>query len=333
MKIKILFVERKFHIFFSLEKVFRQIAKSLNQEKFEIAFQQLPHINNLSGMLRNFISYRRPKADIYHITGHIHYIALIFPPKKTVLTIHDLAFLHTRAGIRRFLLKKLLLDFPLRRLRFITAVSEATKNEIIGFKGSEADKIRVIENPVDELFFDPHEREFNTGCPTILQIGAEPHKNLPNLIKAVEGIDCRLVVIGKLTEELLSLLKEKQIKFENKYNLDDRDVLGEYQKADVVAFCSFYEGFGLPIVEAQAMGTPVVTSDIEPMRGVAGEGAYLADPNDFSSIRAGIRRIIDDKMFRENLIQKGLKNVERFRPEKIAARYEALYEEMLSAKS
>ena len=333
MKIKILFVERKFHIFFSLEKVFRQIAKSLDEEKFEISFQQLPYINNLSGMLKNFVFYCRQKADIYHITGHIHYISLIFPPEKTVLTIHDLAFLHTRAGIRRFVLKKVLLDLPLRKLNFITAVSEATKNEIIAQTGCDADKIRVIENPVDEIFFAGLKKEFNPECPAILQIGTEPHKNLPNLIKAVDGINCRLVIIGQMTSELRSLLIEKQIKYENKYNLDDQAVQSEYQKADIVTFCSFYEGFGLPIVEAQAMRTPVITSDIEPMKGVAGEGAYLADPNDFLSIRAGIRRIIDDKIFRENLIQKGLKNVERFHPEKIAAQYEILYEEMLSAKS
>lgn len=333
MKIKILFVERKFHIFFSLEKVFRQIAKSLNNEKFEISFQQLPYINNLSGMLKNFLFFRRQKADIYHVTGHIHYITLAFPPEKTVLTIHDLAFLHTRAGIRRFVLKKILLDLPVRKLRFITAVSEATKNEIVAQTDCAADKIRVVENPVDGIFFAGLEKEFNAECPTVLQIGTEPHKNLPNLLKAIEDINCRLVIIGKLTEELRSLLNEKQIKYENKYNLDDKKVQSEYQKADIVTFCSLYEGFGLPIVEAQAMQTPVVTSDIEPMRGVAGEGACLVDPKDFLSIRAGIQRIIDDKIFRENLIQKGLKNVERFRPEKIAAQYEALYEEMLSAKS
>lgn len=333
MKIKILFVERKFHIFFSLEKVFRQIAKSLDEEKFETSFQQLPYINNLSGMLKNFLFFRRQKADIYHVTGHIHYISLILPPGKTILTIHDLAFLHTRAGIRRFVLKKVLLDFPLRKLNFITAVSKATKNEIIAQTNCDADKIRVIENPVDEIFFAGLEKEFNAECPTILQIGTEAHKNLPNLIKAVDGIDCRLVIIGQMTSELRSLLDEKQIKYENKYNLDDQAVQSEYQKADIVTFCSFYEGFGLPIVEAQAMRAPVITSDIEPMKGVAGEGAYLADPNDFLSIRAGIRRIIDDKIFRENLIQKGLKNVERFHPDRIAAKYEALYEEMLSAKS
>ena len=284
-------------------------------------------------MLKNFVFYRRPKTDIFHITGQIHYITLIFPPEKTVLTIHDLAFLHTRAGIRRFILKKILLDLPVRKLKFITTVSEATKKEIIAQTDCDTDKIRVIENPVDDIFFAGDKKNFNAESPAILQIGTQPHKNLPNLIKAVEGINCRLIIIGKLTEELRSMLDEKQIKFENKYNLDDRAVQSEYQKADIVTFCSFYEGFGLPIVEAQAMKTPVVTSDIEPMRTVAGEGAYLADPNDFLSIRTGIKRIIDDKIFRENLIQKGLKNVERFRPEKIAGQYEALYEEILSAKS
>lgn len=330
MKTKILFVERKFHIFFSLEKIFRQIAKSLNKEKYEVSFQQSPYINNLSGMLKNLFFFRPRKADIYHVTGHIHYITLLLPARKTVLTIHDAIILQTRAGIRRFVLKKILFDLPVRKLRFITAVSENTKNEIVALTGCAPAKIRVIENPVDEIFFSGVKKDFNAECPNILQIGTAPHKNIPNLVKAIDEINCRLVIIGKLTDELQSLLDEKQIKYENKYDLDDQAVQTEYQKADIVAFCSFYEGFGLPIVEAQAMRTPVITSDFEPMRGVAGGGAYLADPFDVSSIRAGIRRIIEDREFRENLIQKGLQNVARFRPETIAAKYEDLYEEMLS---
>ncbi len=332
MKSKILFIERKLHDFYSIEKVFRQIAKNLDKEKFEHSFQQLPFLNNIAGMLKNLVSFRRQPADIYHVTGDIHYITLLLPARKTVLTIHDLNILQTRKGLRRYILKKILLDIPVRKLKFITAISEAAKKEIIAYSRCGGDKIRVIENPVDENFFADKQKDFNAECPDILQIGTAPHKNLPNLIKALEGINCRLTLIGKLGDEIRFLLDEKKIEYQNRYNLDDSAVRNEYQKADIVAFCSLYEGFGLPIIEAQAMRTPVITSSIEPMREVAGEGAYLSDPNDFTSIREGIRRIINEPELREKLVKNGLKNVARFRPDTVAAKYENLYREMLSTK-
>lgn len=330
MKPRILFVERKLHESFSLERVFRQVTRTLNTEKFEHSFQKVPFISSLSGIFKNVVSFRPAPADIYHVTGHVHYIALTLPARKTVLTIHDLNILQTRKGLRRYILKKILLDLPVRRLEYVTAISEATKDEIINYTGCAPDKIRVIENPVDESYFSAAKKEFNDKCPNILQIGTASHKNVPNLVKALAGINCRLTIIGKIDEALSSLLDEKQIAFENKYNLDDAEILDEYRKADIVAFSSLYEGFGLPVIEAQAMRIPVVTSNIEPLKSVAGAGAYLVNPNEISAIRTGILQIINDKVLRENLVQKGLENVERFRPETIAAKYEDLYEEILS---
>lgn len=330
MKSKILFVERKLHESFSLERVFRQVARALNREKFEHSFQQVPFISSFGGMLKNVLKFRAEPADVYHVTGHIHYIALFLPVRKTVLTIHDTNIIRTRKGARRFVLKKILYDLPLRRLRYVTAISEAAKREIVALTNCDAGKIRVIENPVGENYFSDTEKVFDEKCPNVLQIGTAPHKNVANLVRALEGINCRLTIIGKIDEELRALLDEKRIAFENKYNIDDAEILEEYRKADIVAFCSLYEGFGMPIIEAQALGIPVITSDLEPMKTVAGEGAYLVEPNDFSAIRSGIEQIINDKVLREKLTAKGRENVERFRPEAIAKKYEDLYEEVLS---
>ena len=112
MRLKILFVERKFKEFFSLEKVFRQIADSLPKSEFETAFQQTGHHNDLVGTFKNLASFKPKKADIYHITGHITYIALVMPSRNTVLTIPDLGILYMRTGFRRSMLKKLLFDWP-----------------------------------------------------------------------------------------------------------------------------------------------------------------------------------------------------------------------------
>ena len=333
MKTKILFIERKFWEFVSIEKVFRQIAQSLSKEQFEASFQQLTFGNQLGGVLKNLIFFKKQKADIYHITGHVHYIGLILPRKNTVLTIHDLGFLHTRKGLRRSILKKLYLDLPVRRLKYITAVSEATKKEIIDYTNCVEEKIRIIENPLQEIFFTSEKKTFNRECPAILQIGTSQNKNLVNLIKALNGVNCRLRIIGKLEKNLIELLKNSQISFENKFNLNDSEIKDEYQKADIVTFCSTFEGFGLPIIEAQAMRTPVVTSDISPLREVSGGAAYLADPENFLSIREGILKIINDENYRKEIIKQGIENVKRFKPQNIASLYEILYKEISSANN
>ena len=103
MKTKVLYVERKPSEAVSIEKVFRQIAKSISEKNFIAAFQSLEYPNDTIGTVKNLLFYRKKKADIYHITGHIHYIGLILPKNKTILTIHDAGILHIRSGLRRFI--------------------------------------------------------------------------------------------------------------------------------------------------------------------------------------------------------------------------------------
>ena len=331
-KIRISYIERKFHYFVSVEKVFRQIEGGLNSEKFIASFVQLPFLNTLAGMIKNLISFRYDKnADVFHVTGDCHYIALILPRERTVLTIHDLRFLHTRTGLRRAVLKKIQLDLPLKRLKYVTAVSAATKDEIVGRTRCDPAKIRVIENPLDEGFVTDGKPEFNTACPNILQIGTSPNKNVANLIRAIEGLNCRLTLIGELNNELKHLLHEKNIQFEARSELDDAAIKAEYHTADMVVFCSIYEGFGLPVIEAQAMQTPVVTSNISPLKEVAGDGgAVLVDPRNHGSIREGIMKVIEDRDLREALRENGRKNIKRFDRGTIAAKYESLYNEIFS---
>lgn len=331
MTTKILYIERKFWEFVSIEKVFRQIAENLSKEKFEYSFQQMPFGNGFADVVRNLMFFRKRKANIYHITGHIHYIALILPRNRTVLTIHDLGFLHTRKGLRRYVLKKLLLDLPVKKLKYITAISEATKKEIIKFTNCEEEKIRLIENPLRELKAT-EKKTFDAKCPTILQIGTSPNKNLSNLIKALNGISCKLNIIGKLDENLTKELENNRTKFKNLYDLSDEEMEEEYRQADIVAFCSTYEGFGLPIIEAQAMQKPVITSNISPMREVSGGAAFLANPSDYSNIREGIIKIIEQTRYREQIIENGIENVKRFSPVNIVGLYENLYQEMLADK-
>ena len=333
-KAKILYIERKFwkknFAAYSLEKVFEQVAKLLSPERFEASMVKVPFGNSFPDILKNILLFRKPAADIYHVTGQIHYLTLVLPSDRTVLTIHDTGFLQTEGKLSRFIIKKLFLDFPVKRLRYITTVSESTKRSILENTNCPPEKIRIIENPVQEHYLKSAKRQFNKECPTILQIGITPNKNIPNLIKAIEGINCRLRIIGNLTEDLMSALKSGGINYENAFGLDDSAMRDEFENADLVAFCSTYEGFGLPIIEAQAMQTAVLTSNLSPMREVSGGAAFLADPHNVNSIRKGFLKIINDDDFREKIIKEGLENVKRYEPSFIAGLYEKLYREILS---
>lgn len=329
MKTKVVFVERKFWQSVSLERVFGQIEKYISKEKFETSFVKLPYLSTFSGIFKNFIFFKKPPADIYHITGHIHFIGLILPKEKTVLTIPDLTILRTRKGLRRFIIKKLFFDLPVKKLKYITAISEETKNEIIKHIQCQEEKIRVIDIPLQDNLYLKHKKRFNSVCPVILQIGTASHKNILNLVKALKDIKCRLRIIGKIEQPLLNELKKNNINYSNDVGLSDAEIRGEYEKADIVAFCSVYEGFGLPIIEAQAMKTPVITSNRNPMKEIAGGAAILVEPDDVSSIGNGIRQIIDDEHLRTVLVEKGLENIKRFEPAHIAELYENLYVEIV----
>jgi glycosyltransferase involved in cell wall biosynthesis len=266
------------------------------------------------------------------VTGDVNYLALKLPPEKTVLTIHDLSILQYRRGLRRWVLRKLFFGLPARRSKYLTVISKATRDELLKQTDCDSDTVRVIENPLDDRMKGADKRPFNTARPNILQVGTLPYKNVPNLVRAIEGLECTLTLIGEPDEETLRLLKEKNISYRNEKRVEADAMSDEYRKADIVTFCSVFEGFGLPIIEAQAMRTPLVTSNIEPMRSVAGDGALLVDPRDPAEIRHAIDSIIADPRLRENLVERGLENVKRFDPAAVAQCYAELYEEIMQSQ-
>ena len=118
------------------------------------------------------------------------------------------------------------------------------------------------------------------------------------------------------------------IEYSNVFDLSNEDVVNEYKNCDIVNFPSLFEGFGMPIVEGQAVGRPVVTSNISPMNEVAGAGAIRVDPTDVNAIKKAYLKVISDEDFRNNVINKGLENVQQYRLQTVAGRYIELYNEI-----
>src|SRR6185437_10132045 len=141
-----------------------------------------------------------------------------------------------------------------------------------------------------------------------------------------------LDVVGELDDEQREILKRNGIRHEASSGLSQDQLLEKYRDCDLLAFPSTYEGFGLPIVEAQTVGRPVLTSALSPMQDVAGAGACLVDPFDSVAIRQGVLRIINDPVYREQLVQLGWQNVTRFSLEKVTDQYMTLYRRLTRAK-
>jgi glycosyltransferase involved in cell wall biosynthesis len=311
--------------------LFQLIHEQLAEHReIDITASTVPHpTRGIFSMLRNILYTRRFRDRINHISGDVHYVTLALDPSRTILTIHDcVAIERNRSNPLRFHFFKLFwLTLPLKRARMITTVSQKTKDEIRRYAGKLADRITVVGNFVDPRF-SRVDRPFNAQRPTILQIGTTVNKNLERLIEALDGLPCRLVVIGKLSPSIEAAIRKHGVECEHFHHVPFEDVKRAYEEADIISFASLYEGFGLPILEGNAVGRPVVTSNCSPMNEVAADAACLVDPMDAKSIRAGIERIIHDPAYREELVRRGFENVKRYSIETVADQYLQLYKQI-----
>ena len=274
--------------------------------------------------LRDAWAARKAQGAVNHVTGDTHYLAIFLDRRRTMLTIPDLVSLDRLRGIKRWLLWLLWYWLPVHRSQVVVTISEATRTALLDSVRCDPAKVVVIYCPVSEEF-QPVPAAFNAARPRILHIGITPNKNLERAAQALQGIDCTLVVIGRLSPEQTAMLVRHGITCENQSNLSRAELLDQYVRADMLLFASTYEGFCMPIIEAQAVGRPVFTSDLAPMPEIAGGAACLVDPYDVPAIRQGVLRVIGDTAYRDDLVAHGLVNAERFCAAKVAARYAQLY--------
>lgn len=250
-----------------------------------------------------------------------------------VVTVHDLAFMryadvHPRPN-RMYL--TWITRLSVKRAERIIAVSESTKQELVELLAVPSHKIAVIHNGVSSRFRRAAQSEvlrirerYELPEKYILYVGnIEPRKNLPLLLQAFDqlkshaDIPHQLVILGQrawlhgAVDNTWQGLKSKAaIRFTGYVPADDLPAL--YSGAEVFVYPSLYEGFGLPILEAMACGTPVITSSTSSMPEVAGDAAELVDPHSVDALSNALLHLLKDGRRRHELVQKGLRRAAEF---------------------
>lgn len=308
----------------SIEEMFDTVRRYLPSD-IAVEVVTLPYPSRgFLPRLRNMWHAWRQRGDVNHVTGDIHYIALALPRSRTVLTVHDLVGLLTRSGPRRWLLEIFWYRLPVWWVDAVTTVSEFTRSELIALIPRAERKVVVIENAVSPAFLEVSRATDRPSGP-VLCVGTTDNKNLERSIQALSGTEMKLRVVGRLTDRQTYCLERSAIDFEVFVDLPREDLVELYRSSSMLLFPSLYEGFGMPAIEAQAVGIPVITSDREPMRSIAGNGAILVNPESVGDIRHAVNRLQADRAIRHNVIDRGWTNQQRYQPSGCAQRYAAVY--------
>lgn len=312
---------------FSVEGTFQVTRDAMTADVECVVAQSRYYSSGVFKRLYNILEAFFRQGDVNHITGDVHFLSYLLRRERTLLTILDCVVMYNAKGLKRYLLRLFWYVIPEKRVKLISVISQATKDELIKFISCDPDKVRVVPVCISPNFIRS-DKEFNSDKPRILQIGTAQNKNLSNLVSALNGIPCHLDIVGRLTQEQVAILENGGIEFSNSFMLSDAEIIAKYIECDLVAFVSTYEGFGMPILEANAIGRPVITSNILSMPEVAGDAACIVDPCNIIEIRAGILRLINDGVYRDSLIDNGFNNIKRFDPKVVAKQYESIYREL-----
>jgi glycosyltransferase involved in cell wall biosynthesis len=311
----------------SLERVFATVREHLPSDIEAVpAYCPRPSTGILNRII-NILWARRHQGDVNHITGDVHYLTLGLDRKRTILTIADCVSLHYSTGIRHWLLWLFWYWLPVKLSARITAISQFTKGELLRHLDIDPGLVDVIHCPVPPAY-EPTSRSARNDRPVILQVGTNRNKNLERVAEALNGVPCVLNVVGPLSKSQQQILESNGISYRNHVRVTDEELRHLYEACDVVVFASLYEGFGLPIVEAQAMGRPVVTSTRCSMPEVSGAGAHLVDPTNHTAVRHAVLQILQNSRQMHELVLKGIENARRFDADTVATRYAACYRSM-----
>jgi len=287
----------------------------------------------------------RERLDLMHFP---HFNVPIFCPIKFIVTIHDLILIKfptlraTTLGPLLYKIKnwsyKLVIKLAVRRSKVVLAVSEYTKNDIVQQFKISTDKVLVTYEGVAELSTPPKVKDNFIFRQYLLYVGnAYPHKNLEGLIKVFSEItktrpDLKLVLVGKedyFYHRLKDSAKSLAAKIIFPGYVADADLKSLYENALAYVFPSFYEGFGLPPLEAMAHGLPVVSSNKTCLPEVLGDAALYFNPDDETDMKNKIEQILSDENLRASLRERGYGQIKKYSWQDCAAKTLAVYKNQL----
>lgn len=285
---------------------------------------------SLAGILRNIVYVRQILAPVYHILHPSEaYLLPFLSHGRRIITYHDLG---TRYSGRNHFYKwaRILTGITPSKYfaDYITFVSKQTLNEYKKkISRVNSSKLRLIYNSYDKRLVPCSSKDHDKF--TVLQIGTSDRKNIDGTIEAVKGLDIKLDIIGKLKKEQIQKMEEYNIDYINRFDIPFEGIVNAYINCDIVCFPTFYEGFGVPVLEANVMERPVISSDIDIIHEIGQSAVYYINPHSIQCIRKAIIELMENEELRKQLIEAGKINAQRFEPEKIYKQYEKLYSKNL----
>jgi len=302
-----------------------------------------------------YYSFLRRNSSQFDLLHSLNSELPLYCDIKKIVTIHDLKYLKYPHFFKDFSkIKTKYLEYTMKKgaekADIIIAISESTKKDIINLLGIEKDKIRVIyeasnlgmySRKNDDILNSDILKKYSIQKPYFLYVGEKrPHKNIEGLIEAFaifkekyDRWNTYLVIAGKRYSGYQDYVK----KAENLGMIDyliftgfipDKHLKSIYSEAEVLLFVSFYEGFGIPILEALECGLPVITSNISSMPEVAGDAALLVDPHNIQEIAEKMNNITNSEILRKQLIESGFERVKQFSWERTARETLKVYNEI-----
>lgn len=286
--------------------------------------------------------------DLYHGLSHELPDGIEKTNVKSVVTIHDLIYLRYPKYYQKT--DQIIYDYKFRHAcevaTRIHAISQQTKLDLISFFHVPENKIEVIYQAVNPLFFHAVPdaiklavlKKYRLPGEFLLSVGTiEQRKNLVTLLEAmlVSNIKLPLVVVGKPTdykEKVQQMISQHpgELKVHFLSDVNNKDLQALYQSAIALVYPSVFEGFGLPVAEAQASGCPVITSNVSSLPEAGGNAALYCDPEKPEEIGRAIENLLSDQTLRNTLIANGKLNAQRFTQENYARQLRQLYNTVLN---
>jgi glycosyltransferase involved in cell wall biosynthesis len=315
------------------DTVYLFVKNNVDVSEFENKFK-IVRFESESAIKRNFIELNKlcKKYDIEVL--HTQYFIPFFRTCKVVCTIHDICFEHYKNIFtkKEYITQKLLIPYAAKHSEYIFTVSEHAKADIVAKYNIDPEKVIVTYNAVNESFRvlsseelqeEDLRNKFSIGSgPYILSVGnLQPRKNLPRLIQAFIGwkeknvSNTKLVIVGKKAWLYNDILKAAGAESSDIILTDyvtNEDLIRLYNAAECFIYPSFFEGFGIPPLEAMACGTPVAVANATSLPEVVGTAAILFDPFDVEQISEAINKLVTDDVVKKRLREDGFIRLNHF---------------------